>query len=54
MKTSRVLDSAVNEESSLAKDTLYFCLLNGFQTKAARGSGLGDGGIQNRTGLTFD
>ncbi len=49
-----LLDSAVNEESSLAKDTLYSCLLNGCQMKAARGSGLGDGGIWNRTGTTFD
>jgi hypothetical protein len=44
----------VNEEFPLAKDTLYSCLLNGCQTKAVRGSGLGDGRIQNRTGLTFD
>jgi hypothetical protein len=49
-----LLDSAVNEKSSLANDMLYSCLLNGCQTKAARGSGLGDGGIRNRTGTTFD
>jgi hypothetical protein len=49
-----LLDSAVNEESSLANDTLYSCLLNGCQTKAARGSGLGDGRIRNRTCTTFD
>jgi hypothetical protein len=59
MQTSRValmllLDLAVNEESSLAKDMLYSCLLNGCQTKAARGSGMGDGRILNRIGLTFD
>ncbi len=49
-----LLDSAVNEESSLAKDTLYSCLLNGCQKKAARGSGLEDGRIRNRTGTTFN
>jgi len=35
-------------------DTAYSRLLNGCQTKAASGSGLGDGGKQNDIGCTQD
>jgi hypothetical protein len=42
------------DSSSFPNDTLYSLQLNGSQTNAARGSGLGEGGVRNETTLTFD
>jgi hypothetical protein len=42
------------DSSSFPNDTLYSLPLNGSQTNAARGSGLGEGGVRNETASTFD
>ncbi len=39
---------------SFPNDMLYSLQLNGSQTNAARGSGLGEGGVCNKTASTFD
>ena len=49
-----LLTLAAKDSPFIKREMAYLCLLNGFQMKAANGSGLGDGGVQNNTGLTRD
>jgi hypothetical protein len=43
-----------NRSSPFANDTLYSLELKGSQMYAAKGSGRGDGGVQNDSAATFD